>query len=124
MQLSEAEWKVMRVVWRKSPVNAREICEALEPDTQWAYSTVKTLLTRLGEKGAVTISMRANRRWFEPAVSRKRAQRSALRSLLDRAFDGTFGSLVQHLAHEEQLSAEQREALEAIAHEPLEDASE
>ncbi len=117
MRLSEAEWKVMDVVWEQSPVSARRVCEALEAETGWAYSTVKTLLTRLAGKGAVTFTKRANTRWFEPVLSRERARRSALKSLLDRAFDGTLGSLVHHLAHEEQLSPEDRERLEAIARE-------
>lgn len=118
MKLSEAEWKVMTVVWDRSPASARQVCEVLEAETEWAYSTVKTLLTRLAGKGAVTFTMRANTRWFEPALSRKRAQRSALKSLLDRAFGGTFGSLVHHLAQEEQLTMEERATLEAIADEP------
>lgn len=115
MRLSDAEWKVMGVVWDQNPASAREVREVLEGETDWAYSTVKTLLTRLADKGAVTVTMRGNTRWFEPAISRTGAQRSALRSLLDRAFDGTFGSLVHHLAEEEPLSPEERAALEAIA---------
>ncbi len=123
MKLSEAEWKVMDVVWAQSPASARQVCEALVAETGWAYSTVKTLLTRLAGKGAVTFTMRANTRWFEPALSRTRAQRSALKSLLDRAFDGTFGSLVHHLTQEEHLSPEDRATLESIAREADEETS-
>lgn len=115
LRLSDAEWKVMGVVWERNPANAREVLETLEAETDWAYSTVKTLLTRLAEKGAVSVTKRGNTRWFEPIVSRTGAQRSALRSLLDRAFDGTLGSLVHHLVEREELSAEELDALEAIA---------
>jgi predicted transcriptional regulator len=54
---------------------------------------------------------RANAGLFEPVLTRRQARRSALRSLLDRAFDGTFGALLQHLLAEERLSEHDRKKL-------------
>lgn len=114
MQLSESEWKVMKVVWERHPASVRDVFEALQGDKGWAYSTVKTMLTRLADKGALEMGKRGNVSLFEPRVSANDAKRSALRTLLNSAFDGTFGSLVHHLFAEEKLSRRDREELSAM----------
>lgn len=111
MKLSDTEWKIMNIVWRQSPASVRDVLEGVENDTGWSYSTVKTLLTRLVDKGVVTMRKRANTSMFEPCVSEQQARKSAIRSLLDSAFDGTFGSLIQHVAEEENLNDRDRAKL-------------
>lgn len=114
MQLSEAEWKVMRVLWERSPANARDVLEGLSASTEWAYTTTKTILGRLVEKGVLAEHKRANTSFYEPLVTRDEARRTAVRNLLDRAFDGTFGSLLHHLADGEKLSKRDREKLREV----------
>lgn len=114
MRFSDTEWKVMTVVWERAPVSVREVLEALEADTGWAYSTVKTLLARLADKGAVSSTMRGNSRLFSPTLSRDVARRSAVRSLLDRAFDGTLTGLVHHLVEERTLTERERDELKRV----------
>lgn len=111
MRLSDAEWTVMNAVWDKSPASARDVLEAVGGETDWAYTTVKTILSRLVEKGALTARKRANTSLFEPRITREQARKSAVRSLLERAFDGAFGSLMQHMISEERLSAADRKKL-------------
>jgi BlaI family penicillinase repressor len=114
VKLSDAEWTVMSVVWRDAPVSARDVLEAVSHETGWAYTTVKTLLARLVEKGVLRTRKRANTNLFEPLISREQARKSALRSLVERAFDGTFGSLVQHMIATERLSDSDRRRLAAM----------
>ncbi len=114
MKLSDTEWTVMNEVWRRSPVSARDVLEAVEGETEWAYTTVKTILSRLVDKGALHVRKRANTSLFQPRISREKARRSAVKSLLEKAFDGTFGSLVQHMMTEERLSARDRKKLAAM----------
>ena len=109
--LSEAEWKVMRCLWRKHPATARDLLEMLHADTRWAYTTLKTVLARLVEKKAVSEKKRANTSWYEPSIAEADARRSAVRSLLDRAFDGAFGSLVHFMLDAQTLSSKDRQAL-------------
>ncbi len=114
MRLSDAEWKVMNAVWERHPAAVRDVMEALEDDTHWAYSTVKTMLARLADKGALSVRKRGNISLFEPLVSRHEARRSALRTLAERAFGGGLGSLVQHLLADEHLSAKERDELRSM----------
>ena len=94
MHLSDTEWKAMSAIWRKHPATARDVLEQVEEETGWAYTTVKTILSRLVEKGALKVRMRANTSIYEPLVSREVARHSAVSSLLERAFDGAFGPMV------------------------------
>ena len=53
MQISEAESVVMDVLWQRSPLAAEEVVAALAPRQDWQEATVKTLLNRLLNKGAI-----------------------------------------------------------------------
>lgn len=120
MRLSDAEWTVMQAVWNRAPASARDVLDEVGEETGWAYTTVKTLLARLVEKGALSegrSERQTNVNIYEPRITRNEARGSALRSLLDRAFDGTFGSLFQHLITEERLSARDVQTLERILQE-------
>ena len=114
MHLSETEWKVMSCLWRRSPASARDVLEVLHPSTGWAYTTVKTLLSRLEIKGAVSSRRRANTSLYEPSITMSQARRGALRALLDRAFDGAVAPLMHHLIDNEKLSRADREQLRGM----------
>ena len=105
MKLSDAEWRVMKVVWERADASSRDVLDALAADTAWAYTTVKTLLTRLETKGAVTARLVGQTARYRPAVSRDEARGSALQSLVDRAFEGTLGTLLHHMVDRERLSS-------------------
>lgn len=111
MNLTEAEWKVMKAVWQRIPASTRDVLEVTEPETSWAYSTVKTILDRLVEKGALKSRLRANTLLYEPVLSREQARRSAIRSLAEKAFDGAIGPLMQFMLAEEELTDRDRRAL-------------
>ena len=114
MRFSEAEWKVMRVVWQRPGCAVKDIVAELEGETGWSYSTVKTMLARLTEKGALSLEKHGHLYRYEAAVDERDARRSALRSLLDRAFDGTMASLVHHMVAEEKLSKRDVEELRGL----------
>ena len=111
-QLSNTEWKVMDAVWsRRGEVTAREVLAFVQDDTGWAYTTVKTMLDRLVEKGAVLAQREGKTTRFEARITRRAARRSAARSLVEKAFGGAPGALVHHLVKSERLSADDREEL-------------
>jgi BlaI family penicillinase repressor len=111
MKLTEPEWIVMNALWDKHPARARDIVEMLPSSVNWAYTTVKTMLDRLVEKKAVSKSKKGNAGLYEPRLSRRQARRTALKLVLDRAFDGAFGPMMHFLVEDEKLSAGQREEI-------------
>jgi BlaI family penicillinase repressor len=114
MKLTEAEWQIMNALWQKHPATARQIMDRLPTGVNWAYTTIKTMLTRLMEKDAVSEVKQGNTSIYEPLVSQQKARLSAFRSLLDQAFDGAVGPLVHFLAEEKQLSAKEKKELRNI----------
>jgi len=111
MKLTEPEWIIMNALWDKHPSRARDVVERLPSSVNWAYTTVKTMLDRLVEKKAVSKSKKGNTGLYEPRLSRRQARRTALRMVLDRAFDGAFGPMMHFLVENENLSAGQRKEL-------------
>ncbi len=111
MKLTEAEWQIMKALWEKHPATAREIMERLPAGVKWAYTTIKTMLTRLADKQVVREAKQGNTSVYDPLISQHKARRSALRSLLETAFDGAMGPLVHFLVEEEQLTPKQKREL-------------
>ena len=111
MKLTEPEWLIMNALWKKHPAKARDVVERLPSTVNWAYTTVKTMLDRLVEKKAVGKNKRGNIGLYEPLVSRRQARRTAMRIMLDQAFDGAFGPMMHFLVEDEKMSASQRKEL-------------
>jgi BlaI family penicillinase repressor len=114
MHLSEAEWRLMHCLWRRSPLSARDVHGEVEKGTGWAYTTVKTMLDRLVEKRALRTRMQGNRALYAPAFAKEKARSTALRALVERAFGGTFRGLVEHMVDDEELSARERAELATL----------
>ena len=117
MKLTESEWQIMNALWQGHPATAREVAGRLPDDVRWAYTTIKTLLSRLVTKQAVSERKQGNASVYEPLVTRDRARRSAVRSLLNQAFDGAVEPMLHFLARDRKLSARQREELARLLRE-------
>jgi BlaI family penicillinase repressor len=111
MKLTDTEWQIMNVLWERYPATARGIAERLPKEVDWAYTTIKTLLARLVEKGAVKENKKGNTSLYEPLLSRENARRSALKTLVNQAFDGAFGPLMHFLVEEQKLTESQKKEL-------------
>jgi len=111
MKLTQAEWQIMNALWEEHPATARQIMGRLPKGVKWAYTTLKTMLSRLVEKNAVSESKQANTSIYEPLVSKHKARLGAFRIFLDQSFDGAMGPLVHFMLQEEKLSAKQKKEL-------------
>jgi BlaI family penicillinase repressor len=114
MRLTDSEWQIMNALWEGHPATAREVGERLPAEVTWAYTTIKTMLTRLARKGAVSEAKRGNTSIYVPLVARDEARRSALSSLLEHAFGGAVQPLLAFLARDRELTEKQRRELERI----------
>lgn len=118
MQISEAESVVMDVLWARSPLGADEVAEALAGRQDWQDATIKTLLNRLLNKGAIQAEKDGRRYLYSPMVKREDWVLEESRGLLERLFDGRVAPLVAHFSAHRKLSkkdvAELRKLLEEI----------
>ena len=114
-KISESEWTVMEVLWNSSPQSASEVAKALKQDTGWAENTVRTLLTRLVEKGALAIADEAGSpKLYSPAVKREACVKAESESFLDRIFQGAAKPLLVHFAKNARLSPDEVRELKRI----------
>ena len=111
MKLTEAEWQIMNALWENFPATTRQIAERLPDEINWAYTTIKTMLTRLADKKVVKETKKGNVGFYEPVLSRPQAQRNALKSLVNQAFDGAFGPLMHFLVEDQKVTDKQKEDL-------------
>ena len=111
MKLSENEWKIMNALWKKSPATAREIIEQIPGNVEWAYTTVKTMLSRLVAKEAVSEHKRGNTSFYEPRIAQEHARKNAFTNLFDKVLDGAVEPFMHFLIEEKKLSKKEREEL-------------
>ena len=103
--ISEAEATVMAVLWHSSPRSAEEVIAALAQDTGWAEPTVKTLLNRLLNKGAISATKDGRRYLYSPVLPRQHWLQQESEGLLQRLFGGRVAPLVAHFSAQGKLSA-------------------
>jgi predicted transcriptional regulator len=104
VQISEAESVVMEVLWRQSPLTAEDVVAALAGAQQWQEPTIKTLLNRLLNKGAVSAEKDGRRYLYAPLLQREDWLMRESKGLLDRLFGGRVAPLVAHFSQHRKLS--------------------
>jgi len=118
--ISDSEWAIMEALWESSPQTASEVTKTLRASMNWAENTVRTLLTRLVEKGALKTSENASgTRTFIPAVKREACVRAESQSFLDRIFGGAAKPLLVHFAQNSKLTAEEIKELKKLLDQQL-----
>ena len=103
-RITEAEHAVMEALWRRSPLTAAEVCDAVCEPRGWSLATVKTLLSRLVAKQALATEPDGKRFLYRPRIARADYLGGESRRLVARLFGGRAASLFAHLAEEEALS--------------------
>ncbi len=104
MSISEAEAVVMEVLWERHPQGADEVLAALSARTGWAEPTVKTLLNRLLNKGAIQARKEGRRYLYSPVLAREDWVQQQSTGLLERLFGGRVAPLVAHFSERGRLS--------------------
>jgi BlaI family penicillinase repressor len=114
LQISDAEWDVMEPIWVAGECTAAEVIKQLRATHDWNHSTIRTLLARLVEKGALDYDVDGSRYIYRAAVSRQSCVRQESRSLLKKAFGGDVTALLTHFVEESSLDRDQIERLRQL----------
>ena len=110
-QCTEAEWKIMEVLWESSPRTMSEITKTLEPATGWSRHTVITLLKRMQEKGTVAVDEGGNVKRYTPLLSQEEASAQQTKKLLSHVFSGQASLLINHLVDSGEITLKEMEDL-------------
>ena len=111
--LTEAELKVMEVLWRLERASVAEVTEALPPPPI-AYNSVLTTLRILEQKGHVAHEEAGRAFIYHPLIQREDAAQSALKSVVEKFFGNSKGALALRLIESERPSGEELDRLRSL----------
>jgi predicted transcriptional regulator len=118
LRLSDAEHVVMEVLWSASgPLTASEIAERIPAGRDWSFATVKSLLSRLLAKKAVSPAKDGRRFLYSPAIEREPYVAAESRRFVTRLFGGKLSPLFARLAEDEALDDDDLARIEAMIRE-------
>lgn len=105
-KLSDAEWKVMEVLWDSSPKTMMEITNALKEDTGWTKHTIMSFLKRMEEKGALHYEEGTRAKLYYPDLKKDDAVIQEAEEFLGRVFHGKMGLMLNAMVQQKALSKE------------------
>ena len=115
--ISDAEAVVMQVLWQRHPLAAEDVFAAVAAHSGWAEPTVKTLLNRLLNKGAIAAEKEGRRYLYSPRIARTQWVQQQSEGLVDRVFGGRVAPLVAHFSERGKLTPEDIAELKRLVQE-------
>ncbi|WP_277405721.1 BlaI/MecI/CopY family transcriptional regulator [Lacrimispora xylanisolvens] len=112
-KISEAEWEIMKLIWKSNPITSEEIINLLSGRMMWSAQTIKTFITRLIKKEVIGFEKKGRVYYYYPLLSEEECIRSENESFLKKVYDGALNMLFTKFL-EEELSMDQIEELERI----------
>ena len=113
-QLTDAELRLMEVLWAKGPATVSTVQEGVAGESPLAYSSVITTLRILETKGYVRHKKDGRAFTYEPLVGRGEARRSALSQVLRRFFEGSPELLMASLFEDQKMGAKELRRLQKL----------
>lgn len=104
VSITEAESKILSLLWEQSPLTVAEITAALREKTGWDRHSVISLLKRMQAKGTVCVEDTKPARRYSPLVDRNEARLEQARGLMDKFFDGKPVRMMSAMVQGGQLS--------------------
>lgn len=107
VRLSEAEWKVMSMLWQEAPQTMMQLTNHFKETTGWTKHTVMTFLRRMEEKGAIHHEEGERAKLYYPDVGRDEAVQQETEEFLEKVFDGRMGLMLNTMVERKALSKEE-----------------
>ena len=113
-QISEAEYEVMKIVWKHAPINTNEITEKLLQSTNWSPKTIQTLIKRLVTKGALTYEKQSRVFVYTPLVKESEYICQESNSFLNCYYDGDITAMLSAYIDNDKLTEPEIETLRSL----------
>ncbi len=114
VHLSDAEWKIMNLLWEQAPRTMMQITNALKDETNWTKHTVISFLKRMEEKGALYHEEGEKAKLYFPSLNREEAALQETEDFLVRVFRGRMGMMLNTMVRQQALSKEELQELHKI----------
>lgn len=113
-QISEAEFEVMKIVWKHAPISTNEITDKLLQTTNWSPKTIQTLIKRLVTKGALTYEKQSRVFVYTPVVKENEYIGQESNSFLERYYDGDITAMLSAYIENDRLSETEIDTLRSL----------
>ena len=113
-QISEAEYEVMKIVWKHAPINTNEITEKLLQSTNWSPKTIQPLIKRLVTKGVLTYEKQSRVFVYTPLVKESEYICQESNSFLNRYYDGDITAMLSAYIENDKLTEPEIETLRSL----------
>ena len=110
-QISEAEFEVMKVIWKYAPISTNEVTEKLTQTTDWSPKTIQTMLKRLVTKKALTYEKQSRVFVYTPLVPQTEYIRQESNSFLNKYYNGNIVSMLTSYLEDDKLSKTELDTL-------------
>lgn len=112
--ISNSELEVMKLIWKKNPITSDEIINILSEKMSWNPQTIKTFITRLAKKGAISYNRSGRNYLYYPIVTQNEYIKAENRTFLKKIYDGAVDKLVYNFIEQEDLTEEDIDKLQKI----------
>ena len=113
-QISEAEFEVMKVIWKHAPISTNEITEKLTRTTKWSPKTIQTLIKRLVTTGALSYEKQRRVFVYTPLIEEKEYIGQESHSFLERYYDGDITAMLSAYIEDDKLSESEIDMLRSL----------
>lgn len=113
-QISEAEFEVMKIVWKYAPISTNEITEKLTRTTTWSPKTIQTLIKRLVTKGALSYEKQGRVFVYTPLVNQNEYIDQKSSTFLKRYYNGDITAMLSSYLENDRLSETEIDTLRSL----------
>lgn len=113
-QITEAEFEIMKIVWKYAPISTNEITEKLIQTTQWSPKTIQTLIKRLVTKGALSYEKQSRVFVYTPLVKEDEYIGQESTSFLKRFYNGNITAMLSSYIENDKLSDTEIDELRSL----------
>lgn len=124
LKITDAEWEVMRVVWFQGKATSREMIQVLEAKMSWKASTIKTLISRLVEKGALETEQKGRKYIYSALLTEDVSMDGYITDMMSRVCSKNVGKVIREMLIEAPLSQGDIDLLISVLEEKKETALE
>jgi BlaI family penicillinase repressor len=113
-KISDAEWEVMKVIWKNPYCTASTVIDSLKDHKEWKPKTIKTLIRRLLEKEVIGFEPFGREYKYYPLINEEHCVKEESKSFLQRVYRGSLKSMLLNFIEDDDLSKEDVEELTRI----------
>lgn len=121
INISDAEWKIMNLLWEEPPKTLTQLTKELHDETGWTKHTIITMLKRLEAKQAVCHEEGEKAKLFYPAISRIETELDETKGFLNRVYEGSLSMMLHSMVSAKALSKKEIDELYEILKQAEED---